>query len=116
MIFVELRGFTDDLKRLDFNDDDLHTLQVLIMVGPDGAPVIPGTGGLRKMRFAPERWNTGKSGAARVCYVYLEEWKTVLLVTIYAKDEQDDIPADHRAAYRRAIERVRKQFAERTIR
>jgi hypothetical protein len=115
LIFVELHGFSDDLKRLDLNDDDLHALQVLIMVDPHRAPVIAGTGGLRKLRFAPARWRTGKSGAARVCYVYLEEWKTVLLVTVYSKDEQDDIPAAQRAAYRKLIGRIQTEYATRTI-
>jgi len=116
LIFIELHGFTKDLERLELDDDDLHALQVLIMVSPAGAPVLQGTGGLRKMRFAPARWKTGKSGAARVCYVYLEEWKTIPLVTIYSKDEQDDMPHQHRAAYRKLIQRIRDQYAQRTIR
>jgi hypothetical protein len=115
LTFVELHGFGDDLKRLALTDDDLHALQVLIMVDPQRAPVMPGTGGLRKLRFAPAQWRTGKSGAARVCYVYLEEWQTVLLVTVYSKDERDDIPPAHRAAYRELIGRIQKEYAARTI-
>jgi hypothetical protein len=113
LTFVELRGFQDDLRRLELTDADLHELQVRIMVQPDAAPVVQGTGGLRKLRFAPSRWNIGKSGAARVCYVYFEQWDLVLLVTLYSKDEQDDIPAAHRAAYRRLIEQIRNEFAAR---
>ncbi len=113
LTFVEMHGFYEDWKGLRLNDDDLHALQVLIMVQPAAPPVLEGSGGLRKMRFAPSRWNVGKSGAARVCYVHFPEWHIVLLVTAYSKDEQDDIPPDHLAAYRRAIERIRREFGKR---
>jgi hypothetical protein len=113
LTFVEMHGFYDDWKDLRLNDDDLHALQVLIMVQPAAAPVLEGSGGLRKIRFAPSRWKVGKSGAARICYVYFPEWHIVLLVTAYSKDEQDDIPPGHRAAYRRVIERIEREFAKR---
>jgi len=72
--FVELDEFRDDWEQLGLDvEGDLWALQILIMRNPGGTPVIPETGGLRKMRFAPGRWNTGKSGAVRVCYVYFPD-------------------------------------------
>ena len=103
LTFIEMHGFHDDLKRLGLTDDDLLALQLGIMAMPDGGAVIPGCGGLRKVRFAPKRWKTGKSGAARFCYVYFSEWGAVLLVAAYSKDEQDDIHPADRKAYRREI-------------
>jgi hypothetical protein len=113
LTFVEMHGFGDDWKDLRLDDDDLHALQVLIMVQPAAVPVLEGSGGLRKIRFAPSRWRVGKGGAARVCYVYFQEWQTVLLVTAYSKDEQDDIPPAHLAAYRQVIERIKREFGKR---
>jgi hypothetical protein len=68
--FIELDEFSDDWNSLRLDDDDLLALQVLIMLGPERAAVIEGTGGLRKLRFSPLRWNTGKSGALRVCFAW----------------------------------------------
>src|SRR2546427_733072 len=72
--FIELRPFADGWRDLKLNDDALLALQIMIMLNPKGNPVVAGTGGLRKMRFAPARWQTGKSGAARVGYVYLQDY------------------------------------------
>jgi hypothetical protein len=49
--FVEDEGFTDSWKRLGHDDDDLIALQNQISAWPKSAPVIPGTGGVRKLRF-----------------------------------------------------------------
>jgi hypothetical protein len=114
--FVELDGFSDDWKDLGLSDDDLMALQIMIMAGPKASPVIPGTGGLRKMRFAPAAWRKGKRGAMRVCYVYLEEWAAVLLVVAYSKKEKSTLSQADRKAYRQLIQRIEKEFASRTIR
>jgi hypothetical protein len=63
------------------------------MRDPTAFPVIPGTGGLRKMRFAPSRWQSGKRGAIRVCYAYFEKHWTVLLVMAYGKSRKDTLTA-----------------------
>lgn len=64
--FVELDPFTPAWKRLGLGDEDLRALQISICSWPDHGSVMSGTGGLRKIRFAPESWKTGLSGAARV--------------------------------------------------
>jgi hypothetical protein len=76
--FIETTVFTKAWEGLGLDDEeDLLALQLLIMSQPKAAPVIPGTGGLRKLRFAPVRWNVGASGAARVCYVHFEEYRQI---------------------------------------
>ena len=113
LTFIELPGFDDDWKRLRLNDDDLWMLQFRIMAEPRGAPVVPGTDGLRKLRFAPSRWGKGKRGAARVGYVYLEEFRIVLLVVAYAKNEQDDLSPDDKRVIRDMIRREREALERR---
>src|SRR5947209_4509854 len=96
--FIEMQGFANDWRRLRLTDDDLSDLQQAILTRPRGAPVIAGTGGVRKLRFAPERWAKGKSGAVRVCYVYFEKFGIVLLVVAYGKKETADLsPAQKQA-------------------
>jgi len=96
--FIELDEFSDDWRSLQLDDEDLLALQVLIMLGPERAAVIEGTGGLRKIRFSPLRWNTGKSGALRVCFAWFPKYYTAILVTAYAKNEQDDLDAGDKSA------------------
>ena len=113
LTFIELPGFDDDWKHLGLNDDDLWMLQFGIMADPRGAPVVPGTDGLRKLRFAPSRWGRGKRGAARVGYVYLEEFGIVLLVVAYAKNEQDNLSSNDKRIIRDMIRRERAALEQR---
>ncbi|MCI0378379.1 MAG: hypothetical protein L0215_12290 [Gemmataceae bacterium] len=114
--FVELKPFTGAWKDLALSDDDLAALQVAIMLNPKGQAVVAGTGGLRKIRFAPARWKTGKSGAVRVGYVYLQEYGTVLLAIAYAKNEKGDLTPAEKKAIRDLIRKVEQEFASGTIR
>ncbi|HTU25790.1 MAG TPA: hypothetical protein VMF30_10350 [Pirellulales bacterium] len=95
--FVELPAFTRRWENLGLDDEeDLTALQFLIMLGPKAAPVIPGTRAIRKIRFAPPKWNVGKSGACRVLYVCFERFRVVLLAVVYDKHERDDISASEK--------------------
>lgn len=107
--FVETDEFSEDWEGLGLNVEwDLWALQTAIMVAPTAAPVIKGTGGLRKVRYAPESWNCGKSGAARVCYAYFPEHWTVLLVMAYGKGAKETISPSERIEIKKYLESVQR--------
>ena len=108
LTLVELSAFQEEWEALGLTDKDLGLLQALIMVSPKGAPVIEGTGGLRKMRCGKS--DKGKSSGYRVCYVYFEEFKTVLLVIIYSKSKKGTIPAAQKPAFRKVIDRIHQSL------
>lgn len=107
LTFGEVAGFVADWKRLKLTDEDLQTLQNLIMARPEGGVVMGGTGGLRKIRFAPPSWHTGKSGATRVCYVLFTEIDHCYLIAIFAKNEQSNLNAAQKAQARELIAAIR---------
>lgn len=107
--FVETDEFGNDWSRLGLDvEEDLWALQTLIMAAPESGPVIKGTGGLRKLRFAPERWNCGKSGAARVCYAYFKEHWTVLLVMAYGKGRKETLTAAEKGGIKAYLTLIQK--------
>jgi mRNA-degrading endonuclease RelE of RelBE toxin-antitoxin system len=53
---------------------------------PRDGDLVPGLGGVRKLRFAPK--GRGKSGAFRVIYYMLSEEMPILALLIYGKNEQ----------------------------
>jgi hypothetical protein len=112
VVFVELDGFTDDWYGLRLSDADLHALQLTIMANPKAAPVVPGSGRLRKTRYAPLKSGKGKSGAVRVCYVYLEEYAVVLLVLAYSKKEKDELSNPEKKAIKKLIHEIEEEFAQ----
>lgn len=114
--FIELDGFFTEWRDLGLTDDDLAALQEMIMARPKASPVVKGTGGLREARFSPVRLRRGKRGALRVCYAFLEAYKVVILVMVYAKTEKDDLTPRERRTIRETLARIEHQFAKRPIR
>jgi len=104
--FWELKWFYDSWEEMGLSDEDLSALQIIIMMDPKGPPVMSGTKGLRKLRFSPESWNTGKSGALRVCYVDFQKYGLVLLSLVFPKGELDNISAAGKKAVNAAITRI----------
>jgi hypothetical protein len=86
--FIELPGFSRAWAALELDDGDLLALQVEILKGPHRHPVIAGTGGLRKIRFAGRHEARGKRGSSRACYACFLEYGVVVLAMVYGKSEQ----------------------------
>ena len=95
-------------ERLGLTDDDLRRLELEIMKNPQVGPVIQGTGKLRKMRFAFE--NKGKSGSSRVCYVDFLIHETVYLITVYSKNEKDNLSKAERNEIKKFIDILEKRL------
>lgn len=108
MGFGQVAGFVAKWKQLGLTDEDLQALEQLIMRRPEGAPVLRGTGGVRKIRFAPPSWHMGKSGAIRVCYVYFAEIKNCYLIRLFAKNEQPNLTAAQAREAKEIVEGLRK--------
>ncbi len=65
--------------------EDRADLVTVLASDPLAGDVIPGTGGVRKLRFAPE--GRGKRGAFRVIYYVFDEAMPILALLIYGKNE-----------------------------
>lgn len=74
-------------------------MEEAIVAAPDAAPVIRGTGGIRKLRWAGS--GRGKRGGIRTVYFYHAGPNAIYLLTAYAKSDREDLtPADTRALSR----------------
>ena len=107
LTFGQVASFVADWKRLKLTDEDLRALEALILERPRAGVVVQGTGGLRKLRFAPPSWHTGKRGATRVCYVLFTEIDQCYFIALFAKNEQSNLDAAQKAAARKLIEGLR---------
>jgi len=110
--FIQLSRFVAKWRSLKLNDADLSALESLLMADPDAGDVMAGTGGVRKIRFAPPSRHTGKSGAFRVAYTYFRTGDTVYLLTIYGKNEQENVTAEQKAEFK-ALMKVLADFHKR---
>lgn len=88
--FVETRLFSRLVGEF-LSDDEYAALQRELIRDPEAGPVIRGTGGVRKLRWAaPGR---GKRGGYRVIYFVRRANGVIWMLTMYAKNVADSIPA-----------------------
>jgi hypothetical protein len=73
------------------DDDEYSELQQFLMQNPEAGEVVPGSGGVRKMRWA--RPGTGKRGGLRIIYFVRYQPNEFWLLTLYAKAKHDNVPA-----------------------
>lgn len=100
--FVQTKEFSKNWDQLGFKDSDLRKLELELIKNSSAYPVIQGTGGLRKMRFAFE--NEGKSGGVRVCYIDFVVKETIYLITVYPKSKKDNLLRAERNEIKKMIE------------
>jgi hypothetical protein len=111
--FLHLDIFDDEWSDLGLGDDDLQELQSAILALSESYPIIRGTEGLRKTRFAPSREARGKSGAYRVGYVRFPEFGFILLVTVWGKNDKADLSPRDRNAIAAMVRDIRRTLGAR---
>jgi hypothetical protein len=102
MIIIETSVFTRRVTQL-LSDDEYRELQATLVERPKVGPVIPGSGGIRKLRWSAS--GHGKRGGARVIYYWATEQERILMLLIYAKNESDDLTQDQIKTLRYIVER-----------
>ena len=81
------------------SDDSRREMEAAIVADPATAPVMPGTGGIRKLRWAGS--GRGKRGGIRTIYFHHAGPEAIYMLTAYAKAARDDLsPSDKRALAR----------------
>jgi mRNA-degrading endonuclease RelE of RelBE toxin-antitoxin system len=86
--FIETPTFTKHLLEL-LSDDEYRLLQATLVQNPVLGPIIQGSGGIRKVRWALK--GHGKRGGVRVIYYWKDIDQRAYMLLIYSKSEQDDI-------------------------
>ncbi len=90
MLFIETSKFTELVKD-HLSDDEYVALQWMLLEQPDAGPIVPGSGGVRKVRWGLR--GRGKRGGIRVIYYWKTADDEIWLLTLYAKNEMENIPA-----------------------
>lgn len=86
--FVETKLFTRLVLRY-LSDQEYSELQLTMITDPDAGNVIPGSGGVRKLRWRLS--GRGKRGGYRVIYFVKRTSRVFWMLTMYPKNVSDNI-------------------------
>ena len=89
------------------DDEGFRELQQALVANPEEGDLIPGAGGIRKLRWRDSRRGKGKRGGLRIIYYCFLSDEEIWLLTLYGKDEAVDLKKDEKAQLRKALEAER---------
>ena len=85
---VETVSFLADAKEC-MTEEERTAAIYMIAANPDCGTLIPGGGGIRKVRFAIG--GRGKSGGVRIIYYFHNQSVPIFLLAVFAKNERANL-------------------------
>lgn len=89
------------------SDGEMKVLEDELLENPEKGSVQRDTGGVRKVRVATG--GGGKSGGARVVYLYAQARETIYLLLAFPKNVQANLTADQKKALRKLAAKLKKE-------
>lgn len=105
--FIELPIFSKRWSEIGLGDEELLSLQMMLLKDPKSGPIMEGTGGIRKVRYPLE--NKGKSSSVRVCYTDFEEYEVTYLLTAFIKNEKENLTKEERNVLKKLVKALKEE-------
>lgn len=93
-------------------ESERDALKDFLAADPEAGVVIPGTGGVRKLRWAAS--GRGKRGGGRVIYYYYDQRMPLFLIAFFQKAVKADLSPNEKRAARQLAEELVRQFRPRS--
>ena len=104
---AETPTFTRQANKL-FTKDEIRELIDLLATSPLAGDVMPGTGGVRKLRFRTT--GSGKRGGSRVIYYFLDGQTPVYALLAYAKSAKTDLTIEERRSVATLVAAIKAEM------
>ena len=82
-----------------FSEEERADIVAMLAADPECGDLIRGTGGFRKVRVS--RKGMGKSAGARVVYIWRNQRFPVFLITVFAKNQKENLSMAERNTLRK---------------
>ena len=103
MVIIETPTFTKLITDL-LNDEDYRLLQHTLAANPETGDIVPGGGGIRKVRFALP--GKGKRGGVRIIYYWQKSEDRIYMLIAYIKSKQSTLTAEQTAILKRLVKEI----------
>ena len=104
--FIRLQSFIKAWDAIGLNEDDYQELETMLLKNPQLGPVIEGSGGVRKVRFAVP--GKGKRGGARVIYIDVVVEEAIYFLYAYPKSVKDDLTKDEVKEFKKIADLLKR--------
>ena len=101
MEIIETSIFTRLINDL-MGDDTYRMFQIELLTDPEKGSVIPGSGGLRKIRWRQE--SHGKRGGLRVIYYWAVSRRKIVMLYVFPKNVRGDLSKKQLRTLRQMVE------------
>ena len=105
MLFIETPIFTKLVTDL-IPDDEYRKIQLALVFRPEAGKLIPGSGGLRKIRW--KSGGRGKRGGLRLIYFWDVPEDRIYMLLIYKKSKQKDLTPNQLKILRNLVKELLK--------
>ena len=106
---VETIGYLSDATTL-FTDEERQAVVDMVATDPACGEVMKGCGGARKVRFALQ--GRGKSGGARIVYLFHNEGMPAFLLAVFAKNEKANLSKAEQNAMQRVCKAIVSNYGK----
>jgi hypothetical protein len=107
-VICETHEFSRAAAEAGMTAEEVARLIVFLSETPEAGDLIVGTGGARKLRFAPT--GRGKRGGYRVVTYYCADDIPVFLMDVYAKGDKVNLSARERAELKKELELFAQEY------
>lgn len=101
MVIIETSIFTKQVQKI-LTDEEYRLLQIDLVNRPESGAVIPGSGGLRKVRWGYR--GKGKSGGIRTIYYWAVSEEKLLMLFMFPKNVQENLSPTQIKALKQIVE------------
>jgi mRNA-degrading endonuclease RelE of RelBE toxin-antitoxin system len=105
MLFIETPIFTKLVTDL-IPDDEYRKIQLALVLRPEAGKIIPGSGGLRKIRW--KIGGSGKRGGLRLIYFWDVPEDRIYMLLICKKSKQKDLNPNQLKILRNLVKELLK--------
>ena len=105
MEFIETPHFTRQITAL-MPDEPYRLVQNELAQNPHAGDLIPGGGGIRKIRAALP--GIGKRGGSRIIYYWQKSKDRIFMLVVYAKAHKTDLDPEQTAAFKTLVKEIER--------